>query len=202
LTQLQYAIRAGVDILQVRERDLDAAALVALVAEAVALSRGTRSRVVVNDRVDVALAAGADGVHLRGDSIPPAEVRAMTPSGFIIGRSVHGLAEAEAVAGFVDYITAGTVWPTPSKPPGAAAIGPEGLGAIAHGVDVPVVAIGGVDVERMGQLAAAGAAGAAAIGLFMRGAGGPPASCRAMALDVLVEAARRTFDSAKQAFLP
>jgi thiamine-phosphate pyrophosphorylase len=185
-----------VDVIQLRERDLEASALASLTGEIVALARGTACRVVVNDRLDVALTAGAAGVHLRSDSLPPAEARALAPPGFLIGCSVHGLAEAVAVAGDVDYLIAGTVWPTASKGPGAPVIGLSGLAAIARAVPVPVLAIGGVDVSGLAEVARSGAAGAAAIGLFMRADEPGEGGCRAMPLDALVAAARDAFDGA------
>jgi thiamine-phosphate diphosphorylase len=199
LRQFEHAIAAGIDVLQIRERDLEASALVELVAAAVALANGTNSRVVVNDRIDVALAGGAAGVHLRGDSIAPSAVRTMTPPDFLIGRSVHGLDEAQAIADVVDYIIAGTVWPTFSKPADASVIGPTGLRDIVRAVAVPVLAIGGVEAARVGDVAETGAAGVAAIGLFM----GDHSSegCRASPLTAVIESARRAFDTAKPPFL-
>src|SRR5262245_51608775 len=82
------AASAGVHLVQVRERDLDARPLTRLVARLVEAVRGTRARVLVNDRIDVALAAGAHGVHLRGDSVPAPRARQLAPPPFIIGRSV------------------------------------------------------------------------------------------------------------------
>ena len=164
--QCREAVRAGVDIIQVRERDLDGGPLASLVAELVQLTRGTATRVVVNDRLDVALASGADGVHLRGDSIPPASARAIVPPGFLIGRSVRREDEAKAVEASVDYLIAGTVFPTPSKAGLTEWLGLEGLTRICRAVAVPVLAIGGLTPDRLGGVAAAGAAGAAAIGLF------------------------------------
>jgi thiamine-phosphate pyrophosphorylase len=193
--QARHAIAAGVTFIQVRERDLAAADLAAIVGELVALSRGSQTRVLVNDRLDVALACGAAGVHLRGDSAPPAAVRRMAGPDFVIGTSVHTLEEAVSVAASVDYITAGTVWPSASKAFAAVPLGTEGLARIARTVAVPVLAIGGVTSERLAAAAQAGAAGAAAIGLFI----GPPASgpeaCRAMSIDEVVRAARAAFDT-------
>jgi thiamine-phosphate diphosphorylase len=161
------AIDAGIDMVQVRERDLAARELAVLVRAMVALAAGSNTRILVNDRLDVALAAGAAGVHLRSDSIAPEQARSMTPSGFLIGRSVHNAAEASQAGGDVDYLVAGTVWATPSKPPGHALLGTDGLAAVVHASEAPVLAIGGVTVGRIAQVAAAGAAGIAAIGLFM-----------------------------------
>ena len=166
IEQVSEAAAAGVDLIHVRERDLEARELAALVDALVNITRGSATRVVVNDRVDVALACGAAGVHLRGDSMPAGRVRQMTPAGFVIGCSVHGVDEAVAVAGDADYLVAGTVFPTPSKPGLTRFLGTDGLLAIAKAVPVPILAIGGVSVERAGELAAAGAGGLAAIGLF------------------------------------
>jgi thiamine-phosphate pyrophosphorylase len=150
----------------VRERDLDAADLAALVEEVVSLSAGTRSRVVVNDRLDVALACGADGVHLRGDSIPASAARRIVPAAFLIGRSVHAVAEVSAAEG-CDYLIAGTVFPSLSKARGATPLGIDGLRAIVRASCAPVLAIGGVTADRFDEIAAAGAAGVAGIGLFL-----------------------------------
>ena len=164
--QAREAAEAGVDIIQVRERDLDARALCALVQDVVRVTRGSRARVVVNDRLDVALAAGADGVHLRGDSIPPARARSLAPAGFLLGASVRTEAEAVEAARWCDYLVAGTVFPTNSKPGMTAFLGLAGLASIAKAVSVPVLAIGGVSVDRAADVAAAGGGGVAAIGLF------------------------------------
>jgi thiamine-phosphate pyrophosphorylase len=162
--------RAGVHLIQVREPDLDARALVDLVRRCVEEVAGTTARVVVNDRLDVALAAGAHGVHLRGASVPAWRVRAVAPAAFVIGRSVHARDEAVAATAHdaVDYLLFGTVYATDSKP-GRAAAGVEALAAVASGVTVPVLAVGGVTIPRCRELARAGAAGVAAIGLFSDG---------------------------------
>ncbi len=166
VAQAAEAAAAGVDLVHVRERDLDAAALSTLVAGVVAATRGSSTRVVVNDRLDVAIACGADGVHLRGDSIPPARARTMAPAGFLVGCSVRSVSEAIAAGRHADYLVAGTVFPTASKPGLEHLLGLTGLAAIASAVAVPVLAIGGVSVERAGAVAAAGAGGLAAITLF------------------------------------
>jgi thiamine-phosphate diphosphorylase len=161
------AALAGVDLVQVRERDLEGCALMRLVHRCVQAVRGSRTRVLVNDRVDVALAAGAHGVHLPGHGVPAPRVRQMTPRGFLVGRSVHHATEAEQVVreGGVDYLLFGTVFPTPSKA-GIDPAGVAGLEAAVAAVPVPVLAIGGITLERAPQIAHAGAAGFAAIGLF------------------------------------
>jgi thiamine-phosphate diphosphorylase len=164
LDHVARAVRSGVHLIQVRQPGLDGGPLLRLVERCLAIARGSRARVIVNDRLDVALAAGAHGVHLRTGSMPAARVRRIVPDGFLIGRSVHGAEEArrETGAGALDYLLAGTVFPTSSKS-GVAAIGLEGLRAIVSATSVPVLAIGGMTVRTTG------AVGFAAIGLFARG---------------------------------
>jgi thiamine-phosphate pyrophosphorylase len=161
-----WAVASKVDLIQVRERDLEAAKLAALVTDLVRVSRGSGTRVVVNDRIDVALACGADGVHLRHGSVPATAARTIAPAGFLVGRSVHSAAEAEG-AGPVDYLIAGTVFRTPSKPEASALLGLDGLAKVVQAAAVPVLAIGGITRERLDEVAATGAAGAAGIGLFV-----------------------------------
>ena len=111
-------------------------------------------------------------MHLRADSYPAGRVRAVAPPGFVVGRSVHDAAEAAQVVreGAVDYIVFGTVFATPSKPAGHRIAGLQGLAAaVAAARPVPVLAIGGVSAEMVPALRAAGAAGLAAIGLFLPG---------------------------------
>ena len=161
------AARAGVDVVQLRERDLTAAALVALARRAVAAMRGTAARLAVNDRLDVALAAGADGVHLTTRSLEPRVVRACTRPGLLVGASTHSEAEVEtASAGGVDYVVCGPVYDTPSKRGMGDPLGPDRVGAIAAASRVPVLALGGLTRENAPATVAAGAAGVAAIRLF------------------------------------
>jgi thiamine-phosphate pyrophosphorylase len=187
LAQLRRAVEASVDLVQIRERDLEAAALTSLVASALTIARGTRTRIIVNDRLDVALACGADGVHLRSDSFGVADARRLAPAGFLIGRSVHSAEEARLAAD-ADYLIAGAVFPTPSKSAGTAWLGADGLRAIVRATDAPVLAIGGVTLDRVGEVAATGAAGVAAIALFDT----------TLLTECAVEA-RRRFDSVRTA---
>lgn len=196
IAQARHAVEAGIDVVQIREPGLEAGDLFRLTASVVAGARGTATVVLVNDRVDVALAAGAGGVHLRADSPPVSDVRSIAPAAFLIGRSVHGIAEA-AAAGDADYLVAGTVFPTDSKP-GIEPLGVRQLAAIAARVRVPVLAIGGVTVERAAAVAAAGAAGVAAIGLFQPRHGAADGGCRAAPLQEIVAALRTRFDSPVQ----
>jgi thiamine-phosphate pyrophosphorylase len=204
VAQARYAADAGIDIIQVRERDLEAADLASLVADFLAVTTGTATRVVVNDRLDVALACAADGVHLRGDSIAVEAARRLAPPGFLIGRSVHTVADAAQTAG-ADYVIAGTLFPSASTSAGKTLLGLDGLRAIAAEVGVPVLAIGGISEDRVEPVAAAGAGGVAAIGLFMTPepvAGDiDRSSCRAMPLVGVVERIRARFDRAPRGSL-
>lgn len=164
--QVRAAAVAGIDLVQVREPDLDAAALSRLVRALLADTRKSACRVLVNDRLDVALATGAAGVHLRERSFPAAAARKVAPAGFLVGRSVHGV-PAALVAGDVDYLVAGTVLPTVSKP-SAACLGWAGLSEVVRAAGKrPVLAIGGIDLPSIPFVAASGAAGVAAIGAFV-----------------------------------
>ncbi len=165
--QVASAVRARVDLIQIREPDLADRVLLDLVRYAVDAARGSGSLILVNDRLDVALAAGAAGVHLRTSSVPAPVMRYHVPAGFVLGRSVHGASEAARVAaeGGVDYLTMGTVYASASKP-GRVPCGVAGLARATRAVSLPVLAIGGVTVDNLREVMDAGAAGAAAIGLF------------------------------------
>ena len=168
LALIRRAAQAGVDLVQIRERGLTDRVLLDLVREAVSSVDGLATRVVVNDRPDVARAVGAVGVHLKGTSPPPRRIRALLAPLALVGRSVHSVDEAVRVedAGGVDYLVAGPVFETVSKP-GHAGTGIEGFEEIVRTVTLPVLAIGGVTVARTERLARAGAAGVAAIGAFI-----------------------------------
>lgn len=170
--QVEGAVAAGVAIVQVRERDLDARELARVVRALMNIAKGSSTRVVVNDRVDVALASGADGVHLREDSVAPAAVRDLVGAGWLIGRSVHG-ADALPSAESADLLVAGTVFASESKPGARPLLGLEGLAAVVDAATMPVLAIGGVTEATAGAVARAGAAGLASIGAFLPvGSGG------------------------------
>jgi thiamine-phosphate pyrophosphorylase len=155
-----------VDVVQVRERDLDAAPLLHLVTRLARRAEDSPTRVVVNDRADVAVAAGADGVHLRADGVPVARVRVLGPAGWLVGRSAHTLSEVGG-AGGADYVIFGTVFTSASKAAGTRAAGVDALRAAAGTSRAPVIAIGGIDPERASRCVEAGAGGVAAIGIFL-----------------------------------
>jgi len=167
---LEALAAAGVDGVQVRRKELADRALLALVERARSLlSRSTA--LLVNGRLDVAFAAGADGVHLPSSGLPTGEVRRLADSlgsELLVGRSTHHPDEvARARDEGADYVTFGPVYPTPGK----ARFGePPGLAGLerACAVGLPVLALGGVDSGRLAAVAAAGAAGAAGIRMFAR----------------------------------
>lgn len=168
--QVAGAARAGIDLVQVREPDLEAGELTELVRSLMALIAGSPTKVLVNDRIDVALAAGASGVHLKEQSILPDHVRRITPPGFVIGCSVHGMAAVPARKA-ADFLIAGTVRPTASKL-AVDYLDEDGLRRIV-GVagQQPVLGIGGLDRPSIPLLAASCAAGMAAVGAFIPTAG-------------------------------
>jgi thiamine-phosphate pyrophosphorylase len=190
---LEDAVPARLDLIQIRERDLPGRLLGEVVRSVAGMTAGTPTRVVVNDRADVAVAAGGDGVHLRGDGPPVERVRRhvrradrqvrQDRPGFTIGRSVHSGAEAAEHRG-ADYLLFGAVFSSGAKPG-------QGLAALRGVIDAataPVLAIGGLTVERAAQCRAAGAAGVAAIGLFLppgRAAGAMGITAAAAALRAL-----------------
>lgn len=164
--QVSAAAFAGVDLIQVREPDLDGGPLVELVRSLAGLVRGTAAKLLVNDRVDVALAAGASGVHLKEAGFEPSAVRRMVPAGFVIGCSVHTSAMV-AARNAADFLIAGTVLPTASKR-AVDYLNQEGLSRIvAAAAGQPVLGIGGLDVRSVPLVAASGAAGLAAVGAFI-----------------------------------
>jgi thiamine-phosphate pyrophosphorylase len=155
---------AGLRAVQLREKDLAVRELLALAKELRESTRRHGARLVVNDRADVALAAGADGVQRTHVSLPVPALRAISPPGFLIGASTHSRAEArQAEADGADFVVFGPVYDTPSKRAFGA---PQGLGAleaVASGVARPVIAVGGITPARAREVLAAGAAGVAVI---------------------------------------
>jgi thiamine-phosphate diphosphorylase len=164
------AADAGADAVQLREKDLSGRALFELTVAA--LARAGNAKIIVNDRLDAALAAGAAGVHLGGESLPVAEVvqfraAGRAPAGLLIGRSCHSVEEAlQAERDGADYVFFGAVFATPSKAGFGPPQGIDALAAVCRRVQIPVLAIGGITLENASACTAAGAAGVAAIRLF------------------------------------
>lgn len=162
------ALEAGAPAIQLRDKERSAAELYPLALRLRALTRTAGALFFVNDRLDLALATEADGVHLGPDDLPVAAVRRVVPEAFLIGYSTDDPAgAARAVAEGVDYLGTGTVWPTSSKGDAGTAIGPEGVARMAAAVPVPVVGIGGITPKNALLLAGTGAAGVAVIGSVM-----------------------------------
>ncbi len=155
----------GVDLIQIREKDLTARALCDLVRRAVLLCR--RASVIVNSRLDVALACEARGVHLPAGSPSASEFRLLTPAGFLIGVSCHNPAELRAAEREgADYALFAPVFQPLSKEDRRVPHGLDGLHAACHSVRIPVYALGGITVENAAMCVEAGAVGVAGITLF------------------------------------
>jgi thiamine-phosphate pyrophosphorylase len=160
------ALEGGASALQLRDKGLGGRDMyrLALQMRDMVDRSGGGCLLFVNDRVDVALAAGADGVHLGQDDLPASDARSLVGANMIMGISASTVDEAEkARADGADYLGVGPVFATPSKADAGMPIGVEGLRRIAKSVDVPVVAIGGINEDNVGQVLEAGADGIAVI---------------------------------------
>jgi thiamine-phosphate pyrophosphorylase len=167
LPRILEAVRAGVDLIQIREKDLPTRELVALVQAAVEYASGTNACIVVNDRLDVALAVGAAGVHLGTQALPSDAVRRCVPKEFLVGVSCHSVDDAlGAEAAGADYVLLGPIFSTPSKLPFGPPLGLATLREAAARVETPILALGGINVERIKACAEAGATGVAGILIF------------------------------------
>ena len=167
LPRIQEAIHAGVDLVQIREKHLATRELLELAKAAVDAALGTATRIVVNDRLDVALAAGAAGVHLGRQSLPARVVRQQVSKDFLVGVSCHSLQEARhAASAGADYVVLGPIFATPSKLAYGPPLGLQKLREVTAQVKIPVLALGGITLERVRSCLAAGAAGIAGISIF------------------------------------
>jgi len=175
------AVRGGVDWVQVREKDLDGAPLLELVREIAAAVRAAsaNARVIVNRRIDVALAAGADGAHLGFDALPLAEARALLASPALLGVSAHGPDEVRnAARAGASYAHLAPIFAPYSKPASRAPLGLDALAEAAR-AGIPVLAQGGIDARRAGACVRAGAAGVAVTGELCA-ASDPESAARAL----------------------
>lgn len=161
---LREALNAGVRAVQLRERDLDTRSLLRLAEDVLGLARESGAYALVNDRVDLAMAIGADGVHLRSDSLPVAVARRLLGPQRFIGVSTHSADEVvRAEAGGADFAVLGPIYDTPSKRGSGAPLGLPPLEEAARRSRMPVFAIGGITAERVAEVRRAGAFGVAVI---------------------------------------
>ncbi len=165
--QVEAALKGGVNMIQLREKDLAAGELLALATGIRQVTLEHKATFLVNDRVDVALAASADGVQLGEETLPVKAVRTIAGHRLLIGRSVHSLDGArDAEAQGADFLVVGAIFPTRSKP-GARAAGLELLAQVRQSVHIPFLAIGGVNATNVAQVMAQGAAGIAVISAIL-----------------------------------
>jgi thiamine-phosphate pyrophosphorylase len=168
LQQIQQAIEASVDLIQIREKDLATRPLLELANRALELAKGSRSKILINDRLDLALAGGLDGVQLGHHSVGTGTVRKrLGEMNLKIGVSVHSMDEflLAAVEG-ASFVTLGPIFATPSKSAYGTPLGLELLTTVCQCATIPVFALGGINLENYRSCLAAGAAGIAAIRLF------------------------------------
>lgn len=168
LLQVSTAVTAGIQLIQIREKKLRSRVLFELATRAVSIAQGTRTRVLVNDRADIAASAGADGVHLTTRSLEAAVVRDAFGDEFLVGSSTHSLAEARrARDGGADFIVFGPIFPSLSKKKYGPLLGVQALSDVAGElVPFPVLALGGISTGNAAECMRAGASGVAAISLF------------------------------------
>lgn len=158
------ALRGGARLIQLREKALSDRALWELAGQMRKLTREREGMLIVNDRVDIALAVGADGVHLGEHDIPVAAARRMMTAGAIIGASVSNPQEARAAeAEGATYVSVGSIFPTTSKPDAGEPVGIAAIGEIRDAVSLPVLAIGGINCDNVEAVIRGGAAGVAVV---------------------------------------
>jgi thiamine-phosphate pyrophosphorylase len=169
LATVRGALRGGVRAVQLREKDLSAAELYPLALELRKLTREFSAKLLINDRVDLALAVEADGVHLGGHSLPVAVVRQLLGSERLIGVSTHHLDEVKAAAAAgADFVTFGPIYATPSKLSYGPPVGMEPLAVACTSAALPIFALGGVTVARLAELRAVGCRHVALIGAILQ----------------------------------
>lgn len=168
LKLVEAAVTAEIDLIQIREKNLSTRVLFELATKAAAITRGSRSRLLVNDRADVAQAAGAAGVHLTSRSIEPSVIRKVFGNEFLIGVSTHRIEEVEAARnGGADFVVYGPVFETAAKLEYGPPLGVEKLREVTARMEsFPVLALGGVSLDNVSECFRAGASGVAAIRMF------------------------------------
>ncbi len=164
---IRKALASGVDFIQIREKDLEDRTLFELTRRAVALARGTECRILVNGRADIALAAGAHGVHLPSSGIQIPDIRKWLPSNFLVGVSVHTMNEIRRACQWKpDYLLMGHIFPTKSKAGFGPPVGLDRLRKACSIFPVPILGLGGITPDRIESVLDTGAAGVAGISLF------------------------------------
>lgn len=168
LTLVRAAVRAQITLIQLREKNLTARTLYELAARSAEITQGSETRLLINDRADIARAAGADGVHLTAQSLEASIIRRTFGHDFLIGVSTHSLAEAKAArAALADFAVFGPVFDTPSKRSYGVPLGIESLTEAAQTLSpFPLIGLGGITRENAPEVLRAGASGVAAIRLF------------------------------------
>ncbi|HMG74988.1 MAG TPA: thiamine phosphate synthase [Pyrinomonadaceae bacterium] len=168
LQQISAAVAAGIQLIQIREKQLTARVLFELATSVVAIAQGSPTRVVVNDRADIAASAGADGVHLTTRSLTPDVVRKTFGAKFLIGASTHSLVEArDACRQGADFAVFGPIFPSPLKEKYGPPLGLRKLSEASRELaSFPIIALGGVSLENVNECLLAGASGIAGITLF------------------------------------
>lgn len=161
---VEEALKDGVKAVQLREKDLGIRELLEMAYKMKEITKKYKAKLFINDRVDVALAVKADGVHLGQSSMPPSAVRKIAKDKLMIGVSTHGIKEAlEAEKRGADFITLGPVYKTPSKLKYGKPIGIDVLKKVKSRVSIPVFAIGGIKEDKVKEVMGAGADGIALI---------------------------------------
>jgi thiamine-phosphate pyrophosphorylase len=165
ILRVERALALGCELVQLRRRDRPGREVERLARRLVDLA-GARERILVNDRLDVALSTGAAGVHLPAEGLPVADVRRIAPPGFVISRSIHRVEEVRrAYQQGASLLVFGPIFPTPSKP-GHPGVGLEALADAVRAAPIPVYALGGMTPDRLSLVAATGAHGIAGISMF------------------------------------
>lgn len=170
--QVQKLIAGGATLIQLRDKDATPRDFYEEAVKCVRIAHEHDVCIIINDRADIALAAKADGLHLGQDDMPPEKARDLLGRGAIIGFSTHSVEQAKLAAGFpIDYIAIGPIFATATKEKPDPIIGFDGLKAVKAAVrDVPLVAIGGINVTNFSEVLAAGADSAAMIGAIVSNA--------------------------------
>jgi thiamine-phosphate pyrophosphorylase len=163
LALLEAAIQGGSRMIQLREKEWPSGRVFPLAERIAARCREAGVTFILNDRVDLAIAVGAHGVHLGQEDLPPAAARRMLPRGAVLGLSTHSLEQAKAaVAAGADYVAVGSIFPTGTKP-NFQLVGPELIRSVRSHVPVPLVGIGGITPDNVAEVIRAGADGVAVI---------------------------------------